>query len=70
MEAADDFDDELKDPIAGVKRIANKAKQYGMGSLEEGKRELTIDLFVKINIWFIEDDSLCSSCFCTCLFCV
>ena len=48
MKATDDlFDDELKDLIAGVKWISNKAKQDGMGSLEEGKRELTIDLYLK-----------------------
>ena len=45
MKATDDFDDELKHFIAGVKRIASKAKQDGMGSLEEGKCELTIELY-------------------------
>jgi hypothetical protein len=50
MKATDDlFDDELKDLIAGVKRIASKAKQDGMGVLKEGKCELTIDLYRKIN---------------------
>ena len=57
MKAIDDFYDDLKDLIAGVKLIASKAKQDGMGSLEEGKRELTIDLYRKINIWLIEDGS-------------
>ena len=50
MKAIDGFYDELKDLIAGIKRIASKAKQDGMGSLEEGKRELTINLYRKINI--------------------
>ena len=43
MNATDDFDDELRKVIAGVKRIASKA--------------LTIDLYRKINIWLIEDGS-------------
>ena len=50
MKAIDDFYDDLKDLIAGVKLIASKAKQDRMGSLEEGKRELTINLYRKINI--------------------
>ena len=37
MKATDDFDDELKDLFAGMKQIAIKIKQDGMGSLEEGK---------------------------------
>ena len=57
MKAIDDFYDDLKDLIAGVKLIASKAKQDGMGSLEEGKRELTINLYQKINIWLIENGS-------------
>ena len=35
----EEFDNELKDLIAGIKRIASKAKQEGLGSLEEGKEE-------------------------------
>ena len=35
----EEFDNELKDLIAGIKRIASKAKQEGLGSLEEGKQE-------------------------------
>ena len=33
------------------------AKQGGMGSLEEGKRELSFDLYKKMNVWMIADDS-------------
>ena len=51
----EEFDDELKDLIAGIKRIASKVKQEGLGSLEEGKRELSFDLYKKINFWFIEN---------------
>ena len=51
------FDDELKDPIAGNKCIASKAKQEGVGSLEEGKRELSFDQYQNINKWFIENDT-------------
>ena len=57
MKAIDDFYVDLKDLIAGAKRIASKAKQDGMGSLEEGKRELTIDLYQNINIWLIDNGS-------------
>jgi hypothetical protein len=53
----EEFDNELQDLIAGIKRIASKAKQEGLGSLEEGKRELSFDLYKKINLWFIEDGS-------------
>ena len=51
----EEFDDELKDLIAGIKQIVSKAKQEGLGSLEEGKRELSFDLYKKINFWFIEN---------------
>ena len=57
MKATDNFDDELKDLIAGVEKITSKAKQNGMGSLEEEKHELTIDLYRKIDIWLIENGS-------------
>ena len=53
----EEFDEELQDLIAGIKRIASKAKQQGLGSLEEGKRELSFDLYKKINLWLIEDGS-------------
>ena len=33
----EEFDEELQDLIAGIKRIASKAKQQGLGSHEEGK---------------------------------
>ena len=52
----EEFDEELQDLIAGIKRIASKAKQQGLGSLEEGKQELSFD-FKKINLWLIEDGS-------------
>ena len=51
----EEFDDELKDLVSGIKNIASKAKQGGLGSLEEGKRELSFDLYKKINFWFIEN---------------
>jgi flagellar motor component MotA len=35
----EEFGNELKDLIPGIKRIASKAKQEGLGSLEEGKQE-------------------------------
>ena len=35
----EEFDNELQDLIAGIKRITNKAKQEGLGSLEERKEE-------------------------------
>jgi hypothetical protein len=35
----EEFDNELKDLIAGIKRIASKAKLEGLVSLEEGKQE-------------------------------
>jgi flagellar motor component MotA len=43
----EEFDNELQDLIAGIKRIASKAKQEGLGSLEEGKQELSFDLYKK-----------------------
>ena len=52
-----EFDNEFQDLISGIKRIANMAKQGGMGSLEEGKRELSFDLYKKMNVWMIADDS-------------
>ena len=57
----EEFDNKLQDFIAGIKRIASKAKQKGLGSLEEGKQELSYDLYKK-NICFIED-GLSSSVF-------
>ena len=57
----EEFDNELQDLIAGIKRIASKAKQEGLGSLEEGKQELSYDLYKK-NLCFIED-GLSSSVF-------
>ena len=42
-----EFDEELQDSIAGIKRVVSKAKQQGLGSLEEGKRELRFDLYKK-----------------------
>ena len=69
MKAIDDFYDDLKDLIAGVKLIASKAKQDGMGSLEEGQRELTINLYRKINTWLIEDGSP-SAVFARAFFCL
>ena len=53
----EEFDNELQDLIAGIKRIASKAKQEGLGSLEGGKLELSYDLYKIINLWFIEDGS-------------
>ena len=53
----EEFDNELQDFIAGIKRIASKAKQEGLGRLEEGKQELSFDLYKNINLWFIEDGS-------------
>ena len=35
----EEFDNELQDLIAGIKRIASNAQQEGLGSLEEGKQE-------------------------------
>ena len=35
----EEFDNELQELLAGIKRIANKVKQEGLGSLEEGKEE-------------------------------
>jgi hypothetical protein len=43
----EEFDNELQDLIAGIKRIASKAKQEGLGRLEEGKQELSFDLYKK-----------------------
>ena len=43
----EEFDNELQDLIAGIKRIASKAKQEGLGSLEERKHELSFDLYQK-----------------------
>ena len=39
----EEFDNELKDLIAGNKRITSKAKQEGLGSLKEWKQELSYD---------------------------
>jgi hypothetical protein len=36
---SEESDNDLQDLISGVKRIASKAKQDGLGSLEEGKQE-------------------------------
>ena len=53
----EEFDEELQGIIDGIKIIASKAKQQGLGSLEEGKQELSFDLYKKINLWLIEDGS-------------
>jgi hypothetical protein len=63
------FDNELQDFIAGIKRIASKAKKEGLGSLEEGKQELSYDLYKKINLCFIED-GLSSSVFAWAFLCL
>ena len=43
----EEFDNELQDSIAGIKRTASKDKQGGLSSLEEGKQELSYDLYKK-----------------------
>ena len=52
----EEFDNELQDFIAGIKRITSNAKQKGLGSLEEGKQEFSYDLYKK-NLCFTDDDN-------------
>ena len=51
----EEFDKQIQDLISSIKRIASKARQEELGSLEGGKQELSYDLYKKINLWCIED---------------
>ena len=55
--------------IDGLKRLLSKATTRGIGKIEKGKREMSIELYEKLNEWFIKDGSR-SSVFARAFLCV
>jgi hypothetical protein len=51
---SDDFTEEFGDIISGIVRTVSQAEQAGVGVIEEGKREMSFELYCAINKWFLK----------------
>ena len=50
----DEFAEKVSDLVKGISRVVSKEVQKGHGNIEEGKREMSFEMYKLVNKWLIE----------------
>jgi hypothetical protein len=50
----DEFAEEVSDLVKGINRVVSKEVQKGHGNIEEGKREMSFEVYKLVNKWLVE----------------
>ena len=56
-QATPEFQEKVNDYMDGVVRVVASAAQSGIGSIESGKREMSFEVYEKVNEWFLQERS-------------